>query len=89
MELLWNNWNAYPGKFRPWEFQHVPNGYWKGKEGRNRAIQAVQYVIEVDAGITLHKITSTINHHFFKNYRLGGIFAQSPFNVIDTVYPGI
>ncbi|MFE4037107.1 hypothetical protein ACFX4W_05675 [Priestia sp. YIM B13489] len=30
--------NAYPGKFRPWEFQHVPNGYWKGEEGSIRAI---------------------------------------------------
>ncbi|MED4140341.1 DUF4046 domain-containing protein [Priestia megaterium] len=84
--------NAYPGRFNPLEFHQVPHKYWDGEEGRKRAIQAVQYVIEVKAGITLDEIPSTINHHFFKKYRLGGVFdmfAQSPFKVIDVVYPGI
>ncbi|USL45586.1 DUF4046 domain-containing protein [Priestia megaterium] len=84
--------NAYPGKFKPWEFQQVPNGYWIGEKGRKRAIQAVQYVIEVEVEISLEDIPSKINHHFFKKHRLLGVFSvfeQSPFKVIDAVYPGI
>lgn len=84
--------NAYPGKFRPLEFHQVPRKYWSGEEGRNKAIQAVQYAIEVEAGINFKDIPSKVNHHFFRKYRLIGvfdIFQQSPFKVIDAVYPGV
>lgn len=84
--------NAYPGKFKPLDFHQVPRKYWDGEEGKERAIQAVRYAIEVEAGIPLDEIPSIINHHFFKKYRLKGIFdifAQSPFKVIDAVYPGV
>jgi hypothetical protein len=39
--------NAYPGRFKPWEFQQVPDKYWYGEEGKKRAIEAVKYVKEV------------------------------------------
>jgi hypothetical protein len=84
--------NAYPGKFKPWEFHQVPNSYWNGEEGRNRAIQAVKYAIEVESGIPLEDLPLQFNHHFFKKYRLVGvfdIFEQSPFQVIEAVYPGV
>ncbi|MFE7083978.1 hypothetical protein [Priestia megaterium] len=84
--------NAYPGKFKPWDFRQVPHKYWKGKEGKNRAIQAVKYMIEKELNIPLHELPLQINSHFFKEYKLGGVFdlfGQSPFLVMDAAYPGL
>ena len=84
--------NAYPGIFKPWEFRQVPRKYWYGKEGRNRAIEAIKYVIEKELKIPIEEIPLQVNFHFFKKYRLNGVFdlfGQSPFQVIEAVYPGI
>ena len=84
--------NAYPGCFKPWEFQQVPHKYWYGQEGRNRAIKAVKHVIENELNLSLEEIPSYVNHHFFKNHDLNGafkIFDHSPFQVIEAVYPGL
>jgi hypothetical protein len=84
--------NAYPGIFKPWEFRQVPRKYWYGKEGRNRAIEAIKYVIKKELKIPIEEISLQVNFHFFKKYRLNGVFdlfGQSPFQVIEAVYPGI
>ncbi|MDT3766301.1 DUF4046 domain-containing protein [Priestia filamentosa] len=84
--------NAYPGRFKPWEFQQVPHKYWHGKEGKNRAIEAVKHVIENELNIPIEEIPLHVNLHFFKKYHLYGvfdIFEQSPFQVIQAVYPGV
>ncbi len=31
--------NAYPGKFKPWQFQKVPDKYWDGEEGKNELLK--------------------------------------------------
>ncbi|WP_255286788.1 MULTISPECIES: DUF4046 domain-containing protein [unclassified Bacillus (in: firmicutes)] len=42
-DFMWIIENAYPGKFRPWEFNQVSNNYWQGENERKRAIEAVRY----------------------------------------------
>jgi hypothetical protein len=82
--------NAYPGQFRPWEFSQVSHGYWQGDEGKQRAIEAVRYVIEEECQISFEDIPQQVNYHFFKKNRLAGVFdvfGQSPYEVINTVYP--
>lgn len=84
--------NAYPGIFKPWQFQQVPDKYWDGEEGKKRAIEAVKYVIEEKLKIPLKEIPIQVNIHFFNQHSLGGVFSlfgQSPFQVVDAVYPGI
>jgi hypothetical protein len=84
--------NAYPGNFNPRDFQQVPRKFWSGKEGRNRAIEAIKNVIEKELKIPIEEIPLHVDHHFFKKYRLMGpfnIFGQSPFQVIEAVYPGV
>ncbi|OHX41431.1 hypothetical protein BBV17_28500 [Cytobacillus oceanisediminis] len=83
--------NAYPGKFQPWEFNQVSNNYWQGENGRKRAIEAVRFVIEEKCKIPHQEIPLKINHRFFKDHKLNGIFysfGDSPYQVINTVYPG-
>jgi hypothetical protein len=84
--------NAYPGQFRPWEFKQVPSRYWYGEEGKNRAIKAVKYVIEEELKIPMEEIPFQVDFHFFKKYSLRGVFnlfGDSPFQVIEAVYPGV
>src|SRR5690606_39011947 len=83
--------NAYPKFFHPWDFQQVSNGYWKGEKGVQRVTQTMKYVIETKCGITHHLIPKVVDFNFFKNHRLVGLFSafgDSPFEVINTVYPG-
>lgn len=83
--------NAYPGKFKPWEYNQVPNYYWRGENGRKRAIEVVRYMIEEKCKMTHHEIPLRINYRFFKVHGLGGIFnsfGDSPYQVINAVYPG-
>ncbi|WP_141995105.1 hypothetical protein [Bacillus sp. B4EP4a] len=83
--------NAYPGKFQPWEFNQVSNNYWKGENGRKRAIEVVRFVIEEKCKIPHQEIPLKINHRFFKDQKLNGIFRSfdySPYQVINAVYPG-
>jgi len=37
---------AYPGQFRPWEFNRVPNGYWSGEKGLEHAGEAVRWLLD-------------------------------------------
>ncbi|MFQ6387628.1 hypothetical protein ACLNAR_07590 [Priestia aryabhattai] len=64
--------NAYPGRFKPWQFQQAPDKYWDGEEGKKRAIEAVKYVIEEELKIPLKEIPIQINIHFFNQHSLGG-----------------
>ncbi|MFE6707630.1 hypothetical protein ACFVEL_22150 [Bacillus thuringiensis] len=82
--------NAYSGTFHPLEFKQVSHGYWKGKAGRKRALEAVRYVIEEKHSIPIQKIPVKINRHFFKQNGLGGVFSifgDSPYHIIETLYP--
>ncbi|PGT56740.1 hypothetical protein COD13_00755 [Priestia megaterium] len=84
--------NAYPGKFKPWEFQQTPDKYWDGEEGKRRAIEAVRYVIEEKMKIPMKEIPSQINFNFFKQHGLGGAFTllgYSPFQIVEAIYPGV
>ncbi|MFL0498773.1 hypothetical protein [Priestia megaterium] len=84
--------NAYPGRFKPWQFQQVPDKYWDGEEGQRRAIEAVKYVIEEELKVPFKEIPFKVNIHFFKQHGLGGVFSlfgQSPFQVVEAVYPGV
>jgi len=82
--------NAYSDTFHPLEFKQVSHGYWQGEEGCQRAIEAVRYVIEVKCNIPFQEIPKKINHHFFKQNGLTGIFGlfeDSPYQVIQALYP--
>ncbi|MFT9495391.1 hypothetical protein [Anaerosolibacter sp.] len=84
--------NAYPGRFQPWEFNQVPNGYWRGDKGRDRAIKVIKYVIEEKEMIPIHQIPQNITYHFFKRNRILGpfrVFDESPYHLINSIYPNM
>lgn len=82
--------NTYPDQFHVWQFKQVSNGYWKGEKGIQRAVETVKYVIEIKCNIPHNKIPQYIDYRFFKKNRLNGIlalFGDSPFKVINAIYP--
>ncbi|MHA7098125.1 DUF4046 domain-containing protein [Priestia aryabhattai] len=84
--------NAYEGQFLPFDFHQVPQGYWQGSKGRHLAIEAMKYVVESKCKLPLDQIPLKVNHQFFKQHNLVGVFClfeQSPYTAMDAVYPGV
>ncbi|MBO7746737.1 hypothetical protein I8J29_21190 [Paenibacillus sp. MWE-103] len=82
--------HAYPKQFFPWQFKQVSYGYWSGEKGRQRAIEAVKYVIEKKCRIPIFEVPQQINSTFLKKHGLSGIFkvfGDSPYQMINAVYP--
>ncbi|GMA65941.1 hypothetical protein [Alicyclobacillus fastidiosus] len=83
--------NAYPGLFKPWDFKQVSNGYWQKEDGKQRAIEAIRYVLEDECDIPIHEIPKHITYQFFKEHGLSGafnVFGQSTYEAVNAVYPG-
>ena len=81
---------TYPGKFNPWDFPKGMTGIWEGKDGKKRALEAIQKMLE-DLSIAENEIPSKISYTTFKKYGLGGmlqiLFNSSPFKAIDALFP--
>ncbi|WAH42039.1 hypothetical protein NZD89_00520 [Alicyclobacillus fastidiosus] len=81
------------GPFHPWEIHQVPNGYWKGENGRIHAITATKWLIEEKLRIPVEAIPSSVRSLHFKQNgietMLKDVFSGSPYQAIEAAYPGI
>lgn len=74
------------------DYKQVSNGYWVDDSGYIRGIEMVRKAIEETCNIPLREIPRVVNYKFFYEHKLTGIFnrfEQSPYAVINAVYPGI
>ncbi|MGG4555469.1 hypothetical protein [Paenibacillus humicus] len=82
--ILWNHRLRAPANRYGWNFiDLIENAYPKFFHPWD--------VIETKWGITHHLIPKVVDFNFFKNHRLVGLFSafgDSPYEVINTVYPG-
>ncbi|WAH36488.1 hypothetical protein [Alicyclobacillus dauci] len=80
------------GPCHPWEIHQVPNGYWKGENGRIHAITATKWLIEEKLKIPIEAVPSTVkSSHFGQNglsSMLKEVFLGSPYEAIEATYPG-
>ena len=80
--------NAYPGKFKPWEFTQVPNHFWNLKT----ASEATTWLIEEKLKWSDEDVRKKISVSIFKKNLLGGmltiLFNSSPYLAIENAYPG-
>ena len=80
---------TYPNKFKSWEFNQVPKGYWDNKQNR---IDAVRWLIEEKLNLTDKELKEQLSQKLFMDNRLGGMlylcFDNSPFKAIEMAYPG-
>ena len=80
--------NAYPGKFKPWEFSKVPNNFWNLKT----ASEATIWLIEEKLKWSDEDVRRNLSQNTFKENSLRGmldvLFNGSPYLAIENAYPG-
>lgn len=80
---------AYPGKFYPWEFKQVPQGYWTTEN----KISAVKWLIEEKLKLSDEELLASNLYYLFQNNGLLGLIHASEANysayeLINLAYPG-
>ncbi|MBI2548779.1 DUF4046 domain-containing protein [Candidatus Woesearchaeota archaeon] len=86
--------NAYPGRFKPWEFEVTTRGFWRGKEGREHAKAALRWFVEKRLKIPLHEVPLHINIKTLTAHGLSGLLGrttpyQSQWELVNDTYPGL
>ena len=80
--------NAYPGKFKPWEFKRIPNNFWNLKTAREATIWLIEEKLKWSDDDIRHRLSKSI----FRKNSLGGmlavLFNDSPYRAIENAYPG-
>ena len=80
--------NAYPGKFKPWEFSKVPNNFWNMETAK----EATMWLIEEKLKWSDEDLRRNLSQNTFKENSLRGmlaiLFNESPYRAIENAYPG-
>ena len=80
---------AYPGKFKPWEFKGIPQGYWSRETG----IEAIKWLVEDKLKLSDEEIFHALTIEIFKDYGLNGMlntfFKGNVSLAIQTTYPDL
>ena len=81
--------NAYPGKFKPWQFNYVPNGYW---EDELNCKKALLWLIDEKLCLSSEDIKSNWGMPLIKENGLESLvknkFKRSPYLALNFVKPG-
>ena len=80
--------NAYPGKFKSWEFSKVPKNFWNMETAK----EATMWLIEEKLKWSDEDVRRNLSQNTFKENSLCGmldvLFNGSPYLAIDNAYPG-
>ena len=78
---------AYPNKYKEWEFNQVPPGFWTKEKG----IEAVKWLVEEKLKLSDKELKELLSGKLFDDNGLGGMlsicFNCSPYRAINTAYP--
>ncbi|HHP1116800.1 TPA: DUF4046 domain-containing protein [Bacillus thuringiensis] len=78
----------YPGKFKPWELNKVPNGYWT----RENAIEALKWTIEVKLKLSNEELMEVYSFEWVKQIGLRTplvhFWSKNAYKMLNTLYPG-
>jgi hypothetical protein len=81
---------VYPEAF-PLHALRAPQGYWKGRGGRHRALEALKRVLE-KTGYSPEYYPKLLSDNFFAEFKLGSalakIFQWDRFAYLDAAFPG-
>ncbi len=80
--------NAYPGKFKSWEFSKVPKNFWNMETAK----EATMWLIEEKLKWSDEDVRRNLSQNTFKENSLRGmldvLFNCSPYLAIENAYPG-
>lgn len=81
--------NAYPGKFKPWEFNFVPNKFWENEDNRR---EALLWLIDEKLMLSDEDIKSKWGMSLIKEHGLESLvknrFGRSPYRALNFAKPG-
>ncbi len=80
--------NAYPDKYKPWQFAKVPLSYWT----KETAAEATRWLIEEKLKWSEEDVLKKLRQKTFHDNMLSGmlmrIFKDSPYLAMNATYPG-
>ncbi len=80
--------NAYPGKYKAWEFKNVPNNFWNLETAK----EATRWLIEEKLKWSDEQVKKSLCRAIFKQNDLEGmlqvVFNSNSFRAIENAYPG-
>ena len=80
--------NAYPNKYKEWEFKCAPNSFWKDKEN---GIKATKWLVEEKLKLSDEELKEHLSQKLFEINGLSGMlqycFNDSPYEAINSAYP--
>ncbi|MEC3214631.1 hypothetical protein P9Z88_30280, partial [Bacillus cereus] len=80
--------DLYPGKFKPWELNKVPNGYWT----RENAIEALKWTIEEKLKLSDEELIEVYSFEWVKKMGLRTplvhFWSKNAYKMLNTLYPG-
>ncbi|MBJ8078489.1 hypothetical protein JDS92_24470 [Bacillus cereus group sp. N12] len=80
--------DLYPGRFKPWELNKVPNGYWT----RENAIEALKWTIEVKLKLSDEELIEVYSFEWVKQMGLRTplvhFWNKNAYKMLNTLYPG-
>ncbi|MGH1145108.1 hypothetical protein [Bacillus pseudomycoides] len=80
--------DAYPGRFKEWELNFAPAGFWT----REKGIEALRWTIEEKEKLSYQQIRKIYSSNWLKKNRmrtpLEYYWNDSPFAMLDELYPG-
>ena len=80
--------NAYPEKYKPWQFANVPKSYWT----KETAAGATRWLIEEKLKWSEDTLLENLSARIFRENGLRGmlnaVFVNSPYAAINNAYPG-
>ena len=80
--------NAYPGKFKAWEFSKVPNNFWNLKTAKEATIWLIEEKLKWNDEDVKQKLSLNIFRQYSLTGMLNYLFNNSPYLAIDNAYPG-
>lgn len=79
--------NAYPNKFKPWEFKKINTNKWS----KELANEATKWLIEEKLKLTDEEIKNKLSYKIFKENGLGSMlsvfYKGNPYNALNSIYP--
>ncbi|PFE15280.1 hypothetical protein CN307_12955 [Bacillus cereus] len=93
LKVFWNTQpftmlnDLYPGRFKPWELNKTPNGYWT----RENALEALKWTIEVKLKLSDEELKKVYSYEWIKQMGLRtplvNFWNKNGFKMLNTLYP--
>lgn len=76
--------NAYPGKYKPWQFTKSPIGFFKNKDN---IVEAVRWIVETKLNNDEERVYKEFNMKLLDDNGLRLVRAKGLYNLLEMAYP--